>query len=726
MADFKLPNPKAKGDDRVDEFREFARALRQIDRQIGFQVSSRGWCYQLEGFGLITKAEFDRVESLINECRKNGLLPIDFTAEEEGRKFTFQVADTETVNEYLAAYISTTLRAEDIYVPDLWNDEINYSLWEGEEYYIQMLVEKIDVKTLNAPICKEFNIPIACFDSETECLTIDGWKKFTEITFKDKIATQKGDGVLEYQHPTEIVNDYYCGQMYAIKNRSTDMVITPNHKVWVKRQKNKGAPERKFELREISEVAHLQNVLFKKDLLWMRKEQKQFHLPSIKIGIGKNGAFREEPEKILDMDIWLQFLGYYISEGNVNKKKTGNYIVQLSQSRKENPEIYAKMIDCISKMGYKFYGNGQEIQVSNKQLFSYLASLGKSWEKHILREFLNLSSRQCNILLDALMEGDGHWRGNPERGIYVTTSKNLADNVQELALKAGYCASISPRKNSEGAIIRGRKINSIHQCYSVNISQKNREFRINHGKKDWNVIEYAGTIHCVTVPNHIIFVRRRGKAVWSGNTSKGWSSILQRGEYARRFKEAEENGKKCLLLYCGDHDPDGLRISDFLRKNLEDVRYITWRDETEGYNPENLEIERFGLNYEFIKANNLSWIDNLITGSGGELAKVIDGKIVQGTTKEGRPHPNFHKDYVQDYLSKYGVRKCEANAIVVRPDAGRKLCRDTIEKFLGKNASNRFAGKRAIMKQKFREIREETEVQELLEEALKKIEGGKK
>jgi hypothetical protein len=124
-------------------------------------------------------------------------------------------------------------------------------------------------------------------------------------------------------------------------------------------------------------------------------------------------------------------------------------------------------------------------------------------------------------------------------------------------------------------------------------------------------------------------------------TSKGWSSVSQRAEYARRFKEAEDDGLKCVLLYCGDHDPDGLRISDFLRGNLEQLRYIRWGDGTDGYDPSNLIIDRFGLNYDFIEANNLTWIENLITGSGGNLADP--------------GHPNFHLPYVQ-LLSWRGIR----------------------------------------------------------------------
>src|SRR5262249_51491407 len=38
-----------------------------------------------------------------------------------------------------------------------------------------------------------------------------------------------------------------------------------------------------------------------------------------------------------------------------------------------------------------------------------------------------------------------------------------------------------------------------------------------------------------------------------------------------------------------------------------------------GWSPDNLIIERFGLNFDFIEANNLTWIDNLETSSGQRL-----------------------------------------------------------------------------------------------------------
>jgi hypothetical protein len=145
--------------------------------------------------------------------------------------------------------------------------------------------------------------------------------------------------------------------------------------------------------------------------------------------------------------------------------------------------------------------------------------------------------------------------------------------------------------------------------------------------------------------------------------AKGWSDIHSRAAMMRRFSDHEENGNTPVLLYCGDFDPAGLVISGFIRSNLADL------EEAVGWDPSNLIITRFGLNRDFIEAQGLSWIDNLETGNG---------KFPLNDPR----HPDHEKDYVQNYLRDVGVRKVEANALVVRPAEGRKLCRDAILQYV--------------------------------------------
>jgi hypothetical protein len=188
---------------------------------------------------------------------------------------------------------------------------------------------------------------------------------------------------------------------------------------------------------------------------------------------------------------------------------------------------------------------------------------------------------------------------------------------------------------------------------------------------------------------------------------RGQSSKLQRADMARRFKDAESRGMQCVLLYCGDLDPDGCRISESLKKNINDLKSINWEDRTTGYNPENLIIERFGLNADFIMENRLSWIPNLITGSKKNLADF--------------DHRNNHLDYVQDYINAYGERKCESNALVTIPAEARDLCRAAIERHLGGNALTRFRLKRENLKDTMMHFRDKYGITDFVSNAMAEI-----
>jgi hypothetical protein len=151
---------------------------------------------------------------------------------------------------------------------------------------------------------------------------------------------------------------------------------------------------------------------------------------------------------------------------------------------------------------------------------------------------------------------------------------------------------------------------------------------------------------------------------------KGWADINCRVEMMKRFADMEDQGKSCVLLICGDHDPGGLHISKFMRDNLQELAIpAEWE-------PDDLEIVRFGLNRDFIDRHGLMWIDNLITSSGADLASPR--------------HPDHHKQYVQDYLREHSARKVEANALMADPAAARQLCLDAILQYLTADAPEQY------------------------------------
>jgi len=57
---------------------------------------------------------------------------------------------------------------------------------------------------------------------------------------------------------------------------------------------------------------------------------------------------------------------------------------------------------------------------------------------------------------------------------------------------------------------------------------------------------------------------------------------------------------------------------------------------------------------------------------------------------------------VQDYIAEYGVKKCEANALVVEPTIGRQLCRDAILAHVPMAAVQRYESRLARLRNELR------------------------
>ncbi|MHA1290968.1 MAG: hypothetical protein ACTSPB_26605, partial [Candidatus Thorarchaeota archaeon] len=81
-------------------------------------------------------------------------------------------------------------------------------------------------------------------------------------------------------------------------------------------------------------------------------------------------------------------------------------------------------------------------------------------------------------------------------------------------------------------------------------------------------------------------------------------------------------------------------------------------------------------------------------------------------------HKDHNLPYVQDYIAKFGARKCEANALVVAPAAAEQLVTDAIEKYLGTDAIARFEEKQDNMEYDFQKFREDSGLSDVINEAL--------
>jgi len=358
-----------------------------------------------------------------------------------------------------------------------------------------------------------------CYDDQTEVLTRAGWKLFNELTDDDEIATrQLDDPHIVYAKPTARMAYLYEGPMYCLKQRRIDLCVTPNHRMVTSHKRRDGTEAMRFE--EAKDILGKYN-RYHLTSKWEGEERETFLLPGY-YRLGENEP--RVPPVELPMDDWLKFLGWYIAEGVVDgkwRKRAPNriYINQkIGPGSEEVKAVFEKLATALGCTHSVYRVKDRDLEAHYlfcTQLAVYLAQFGKSLVKSIPRELFHLSKRQLGILFNAMMSGDGTWM-DPDKqyGRYYTSSKQLADDVQELAIKLGLSANISHQDRMEGAgWTRATE-------YRVNLT-KTTLFQVNQQPDDPNdwIEDYGGMVYCCEVPGDgIILVRRNGKPIWCGNS----------------------------------------------------------------------------------------------------------------------------------------------------------------------------------------------------------------
>jgi DNA-directed RNA polymerase II subunit RPB2 len=356
-----------------------------------------------------------------------------------------------------------------------------------------------------------------CLTPEHEVLTNEGWKYINEITIKDEVCALAEDGSIKYENPYKLY-EVECNndELYKLESQQVDLCVTMDHNMWV-RKRNSNEYERIKAIDVIGKrVSYLKTG---KNI----NEDYQLILPAV----GKCS------EKILNMEYFLEFFGYWISDGwariskrqRINRKsETIDYIVEIAQV-KEVDRI--RLIELIKLLGYTPTNHGTHmIQIASRQLCEFLEPLSVGAPNKYLPEWVwKLSVKQARQLYEGLRRGDGTVTKSGS-DIYYTSSYKLANDIQRLALHAEWSGNIRKVRNAGyTSYIGERAIVQKYDSYSVNIVKSKNNPTINHsnvnkqnGQKE-EIIKYTGKVYCIELPSHVFYVRKNGKPVWTGNCS---------------------------------------------------------------------------------------------------------------------------------------------------------------------------------------------------------------
>jgi len=336
---------------------------------------------------------------------------------------------------------------------------------------------------------------VTCFSNDSEVLTDKGWRFFKDLDRTELICTlNPATRKIEYQAPTGYVDQQHDGKMYSYSGRRLNLLVTPEHRHYVRTRRGS------YSLQPAKECFGMPRLHLRTGV-WEGEELEEITIPG-RPDAPKRHKKLSAPRKY-DTDLFLELFGLWLTEGCIG----GSSHIHIAQTRSVHPEEYERICSVIERLGYSTYKEATRITFSDPQLHAWLKQFGKAKDKFIPRELLVLSQRQLRILADALFMGDGgvYYRAKDNHTRYelFTSSPRLADDYQELALKLGFSANIKEPKPGE-LVVRW----SLKDEVWTNNDKR-------YCNERWE--EYKGRVYCVDVPNHIIYVRRLGIPVWSGN-----------------------------------------------------------------------------------------------------------------------------------------------------------------------------------------------------------------
>ena len=378
--------------------------------------------------------------------------------------------------------------------------------------------------------------PPYCYDGETELFTKNGWKSIKEITKEDILATLNTEtNLLEYYKPLEVIQKRYKGNMVSIESQSINMLVTPNHRCYVKNRFYGG-----YNWVFAKDLfKNTKTHWFKKSCDWVGKEVEYFKLPRVELNSPNRYGERVKEEKLIPMDLWLKFLGLYLSEGSVDNEGRINtkyrYRIRISQQKEYGRK---KIKEVLDELGYNYYFSDTDFTIQDKQLYMYLLNFGKVFDKFIPEDIKNLSQRQLKILIEYLMIGDGthikypkfnksankmyHYTSNE----YSTSSVKLMNDFCEIAIKAGYAITVRSKQKSSG------KLNYIIHILGAK-DLKEDEKRCN------KEVKFEDYVYCVTVPNCTLLVKRKGRVFWCGNSPRQISECYKKFDLSVDMKTTQ-------------------------------------------------------------------------------------------------------------------------------------------------------------------------------------------
>lgn len=334
-----------------------------------------------------------------------------------------------------------------------------------------------------------------CYDEQTEVLVKGkGFIRWSQVMKDDMLGQwdQESDSLV-YEKAKALIVKEYEGEMYRVDHAGVDLLVTPDHKMLVKRK-----------VADLDPNTHTKQ---KWSDEWSLVKAKDLGDKTM-IRYRKHAAYRVKPrfsgEGFPDVDCYLSLLklvGFFVGDGHAGGTDTNAISFHLKKKRKiEYLEGLALAVgwELRARAGNNWAVRAPHIGKTFREMF-YDPDDKK---KRIPEQLLDLNQEEAAAVLDGLRNSDGTQHRSTWK--YSSVSGQVVEALQRLALHAGEVVQIN------------KKQKTIHQC---GVMAHMREPVIN---QTWCVTSwerYKGKVYCAHTRTGVLVVRRNKKVVLSGNST---------------------------------------------------------------------------------------------------------------------------------------------------------------------------------------------------------------